>query len=389
MIRFQLFLLLLLSGCAGPLWAQYALGHKTQVFNDPARNNRAVSAEIYYPATAAGDDQALAAGVFPVVVFGHGFVMSTGAYLNVAEALAPAGFVVCLPSTESGFAPGHDNFARDLAFLAATMQAEGASTGSFWQGHIANRTALMGHSMGGGAALLGTPLYAGITATAVFAPAETTPSAIGACAQIQNPVLMFTGSQDCITPTANHAGPMFAALDSVCKTHVDITGGNHCYFGDYNFNCNFGETTTGCSPGISREQQHEKVFALLLPWLRFYLYDQADQWAVFQEKLGTTEGLVVTQDCPTATAAPSPATPITLRLSPNPALRELLVQTSGQLEAPPSGFTAIDSAGRSCELSFQALSEGWMLDVSALPPGFYHLRMRSKKGEIRAGFIKN
>lgn len=380
---------MLLLGSSSTLWGQYALGHSTRVFNDPARNNRAVAAEIYYPAATAGDDQALAAGAFPVVVFGHGFVMSTNAYLNVAQALAPQGFVVCLPSTESGFAPSHDNFSRDLAFLAAVMQQEGATSGSFWQGHIAARTALMGHSMGGGAALLATPLYDGITATAVFAPAETTPSAASACAQIEKPVLMFTGSQDCITPTASHAGPMFAALDSVCKTQVDITGGNHCYFADYNFNCNFGEATTGCTPGISREQQHEKVFALLIPWLRFYLYDEPGQWAVFQNALGTLGGVVVTQECASATATQSPAAPTALRLSPNPARRELLVQSNERIDDARPEFTAIDSAGRKYPLTFQTSTEGWLLDVSALPNGFYRLQMLTGKGVSSAGFIKN
>ena len=182
---------------------------------------------------------------------------------------------------------------------------------------------------------------------------------------------------------------MFAALDSVCKTQVDITGGNHCYFADYNFNCNFGEATTGCTPGISREQQHEKVFALLIPWLRFYLYDEPGQWAVFQNALGTVGGVVVTQECASATSTQSPATPTALRLSPNPARRELLVQTNERIDDARPEFTAIDSAGRTYPLTFQTSTEGWLLDVSALPNGFYRLQMLTGKGVSSAGFIKN
>lgn len=372
------------------LFGQYPIGHKTLTFNDPARANRAIQTELYYPAQLSGDDQPLAAGQFPAVVFGHGFVMSVNAYANVWEALVPQGFIVCLPVTEGGFAPSHDNFAKDLAFLVTALQDAGAVSGGFWEGHISGKFALMGHSMGGGSALLGAPLNPAITATAVFAPAETTPSAITACAQIESPVLIFTGSQDCVVPTANHGAPMYDALGSDCKTHVDLTGGNHCYFGNFNFNCNLGESTTGCQPGITREQQHALVTGLLLPWLNAQLKADTVQWASFQSGLVSTPGIQSAQNCGLSTAAGLPATQPGWVISPNPVERELFIH----LDQAPSGsvqFAAADSSGRIFNFSSQAVNLGptdWRLDVSALPAGAYRLLLTNAAGSLSAAFLK-
>lgn len=384
-------LLFLLAFQTIQLFGQFSIGHKTLTFNDPARNNRAVQTELYYPAQASGDDQPIAAGAFPAIVFGHGFVMSVNAYANVWEALVPAGFVVCLPTTEGGFAPSHDNFAKDLAFLVTALQEAGAASGSFWEGHFSGKFALMGHSMGGGSALLGTPLNSAVTATAVFAPAETTPSAIAACGQIQNPVLIFTGSQDCIVPTASHGGPMYAALPPVCKTHIDLTGGNHCYFANFNFNCNLGESTTGCQPGITREQQHALVSALLLPWLNAQLKSDTAQWSVFQNEWANTPGLLATQECGLSTAATAPQTDTLLSLFPNPANREISVRWDGRALSAEIQFSAVDSSGRGFALSGQSVSFAppvWKIDVSTLPAGAYRLLVVTGMEQYSAGFIK-
>ena len=99
--------------------AQYPIGSTVVTFQDPARANRLVETDIYYPAIAAGVNAPVAADSFPVIAFGHGFVMTVPAYENVWTALVPLGFIVCLPRTEGGFSPSHENFGRDLAFCAS------------------------------------------------------------------------------------------------------------------------------------------------------------------------------------------------------------------------------------------------------------------------------
>lgn len=68
--------LLLISNCFLQLNAQYQIGHTTITYIDASRSNRSIATEIYYPALTAGNNTTAAAGQFPVIVFGHGFVMA-------------------------------------------------------------------------------------------------------------------------------------------------------------------------------------------------------------------------------------------------------------------------------------------------------------------------
>ena len=98
-------------------FAQFPVGHRTITFVDPARNNRQVPAEIYYPAVAAGNNTTLASGAFPVIVFGHGFLMPYSSYAYFRNAMVPDGYFVVFPTTEGTLVPNHLNFGLDLAFL--------------------------------------------------------------------------------------------------------------------------------------------------------------------------------------------------------------------------------------------------------------------------------
>jgi len=49
----------------------YSIGHRTMNFKDPARNDRPVPSEVYYPAETSGNNTNCAEGAFPVIVFGH------------------------------------------------------------------------------------------------------------------------------------------------------------------------------------------------------------------------------------------------------------------------------------------------------------------------------
>jgi len=87
-ILFTALLLWLVTG----VQAQFSIGHTTITFNDPNRTGgfgsgggagRQIQTEIYYPAAMAGDNVPVSVGEFPVVVIGHGFVMSWDAYANI------------------------------------------------------------------------------------------------------------------------------------------------------------------------------------------------------------------------------------------------------------------------------------------------------------------
>lgn len=277
----------------------YEIGHTSATYLDPARNNRQVGVEIYYPALTAGDDVPVApppAGGFPPIAFGHGYMMAYDDYDYVWTTLVPAGYILALARTEGGLFPSHGEFGKDLAFLVGKIQLEGANPASLFYGAVATTCAVMGHSMGGGASVLAAAEDPAITALANLAAAETSPSAIAAAAGITAPALMFAGSNDCVAPPSQHQIPIYQALASDCKALVTITGGSHCQFAEYDYLCGLGEG--GCPPpGIAREAQHAIVVQLLRPWLDFVLREDGGAWAEYQARLDEAAGFTYVQDC--------------------------------------------------------------------------------------------
>lgn len=287
--------------------AQYAIGHRTITFNDPSRTGgfgsgggpgRQIQTEIYYPATSAGTATPVASGVFPVITVGHGFVMSWDAYQNLWDYFVPKGYILAFPRTEGGFSPSHNNFALDLRVVNERMKLEGSTPSSPFYQKIASKTAIMGHSMGGGASMLAASGYTQITTVVGLAPAETTPSAITAAGSISVPALIFSGSQDGVTPPATHHIPIYNAIPaSVCKTFVSITGGAHCYFANPNFNCDFGESTSSTGISVTRATQQTKTQRILEEWFKFKLKTDCDAFQSFQDSLTNMTGITYMQNC--------------------------------------------------------------------------------------------
>ncbi|MEO9533889.1 MAG: alpha/beta hydrolase [Crocinitomicaceae bacterium] len=282
------------------------IGHTTITFNDPSRTGgfgsgggagRQIQSEIYYPADLAGEDVPLSNGQFPVIVFGHGFVMAWDAYENLWEELIPQGYIMVFPRTEGGFSPSHQEFALDLALLVDKMQTLNTTTSSLFENKVANKTAIMGHSMGGGASILAASNNTTIETVIGLAPAETTPSAISAATTISVPALIFSGSEDAVTPPADHHQPIYQDLGSSCKYFVSITGGAHCYFANSNFNCDFGEGTSGGNISVTREEQHLTTFQFLNDWLAFKLKSDCNSFVDFQNNLNSNTDITFEDDC--------------------------------------------------------------------------------------------
>ena len=81
-------ILLIFSGA----FSQHQVRHFNTTYQDTSRGNRNIETEVYYPATTAGDNTPMTSGQFPVIVFGHGFVMVWSAYPNLWEEFVPNGW---------------------------------------------------------------------------------------------------------------------------------------------------------------------------------------------------------------------------------------------------------------------------------------------------------
>ena len=302
-------ILLLLFSVPFCIIGQYQIGHSTITFNDPSRSGgfgsgggpgRQIQTEIYFPSYTAGENTAVATFPnFPVIVFGHGFAMGWDAYANIWQHLAPQGYILAFVRTEGSLipAPSHGDFGDDLALVATKMLALNGTAGSPFNGKVKQKVVIMGHSMGGGATMLAAENNTSIAGIVGLAPAETNPSAVSVCGNINVPALIFSGSNDGVTPPIDNHLPMYQGLASSCKSYVSITGGAHCYFANSNFNCDFGESTSSQGISITRAQQQQKTFQILDPWLNYVLNTDCYALADFQASLITTAGTVNQTTC--------------------------------------------------------------------------------------------
>ncbi|MGL4596085.1 MAG: T9SS type A sorting domain-containing protein [Bacteroidia bacterium] len=303
----RLFLLTVFLLGALATWAQpYNVGHIQITYNDPARSNRAIQTELYYPATTAGESTPMVNGQFPVIVFGHGFVMVWSAYSNIWDNLAPQGYILAFPRTEGNISPNHGEFGADLAFLVSKLQSEGATnSSSIFYNHVNTKSAIMGHSMGGGSSFLAAANNTNITTMISFAAANTNPSSIAAAQQISVPSLVISGQNDCVARPTQHQIPMYDSLASACKAYVEILGGGHCYFAETNFNCSAGEGTCTPNPTITRLEQQDATQDFAGMWLAYYLKDDCTAWTNFQDSLQNSARVATqfacTQQTPTIT----------------------------------------------------------------------------------------
>ncbi|HAN65995.1 MAG TPA: hypothetical protein DCQ34_06930 [Chitinophagaceae bacterium] len=278
---------------------QYAVGKRNISFTDPSRSNRNIPFECYYPADQAGNNVPLASGAqkFPIVVFGHGFVIPASAYAWLGDSLARNGYVVAVPTTESGFLPSHGAFGKDLYFLCAQLKAENSNSSSFLYQRVWPKAAVAGHSMGGGSSILAAAEGPAVDAVFNFAAAETNPSATSAALLVNKPNLFFSGSNDCIVaPSVQTA--MFNNIPNSCKTQVNITGATHCQFSNNNGTCVFGQISSGCnSSPISTTQVFGNIMDILLPFLDYHVKDICIRGQSFLQALQTQTGSVITNNC--------------------------------------------------------------------------------------------
>jgi pimeloyl-ACP methyl ester carboxylesterase len=302
----------------------FDVGHTSITFYDSSRN-RNIETEIYYPADNPGENVPIASGNFPVIVFGHGFLMSWESYENFWTELVPNGYVICFPTTEMTLTPSHENFGLDLKFAATQMQNENNDNSSFFFNSLASKTGLLGHSMGGGASFLAAENNSIISTLVTFAAAETNPSAISASLNITVPTLIFSGDDDCVTPPDENQTLMYNELASNCKTHISIIDGGHCYFADDNFNCSLGETFCNPTIDITREEQQLITFNFLKLWLDYSLYDDLNSFNNFDDLLQSSTQTNFTQFCNSLTVQDI-SEQTSIKIYPNPVIDKLNLQ---------------------------------------------------------------
>lgn len=248
---------------------------------------------VHYPGTAAGVGTAVDVqdGPYPIVAFGHGFVCPVSLYQSTGAHLASWGFVVIMPQTQGSLLPSHPALAADMRSALDWLASEGATASSPWAGAIAaDRRGVMGHSMGGGCALLAASQDPRIRAAVPMAAADTNPSSVAASASVRCATRLVAGSQDTIVPPSTNA-PMFSNLPGPAQL-VTITGGFHCGFVD--------SAIVFCDSGsITRAQQLSTVRREATEFLLLYLRGESSLWGAVWDAPPPGDGVAV-QSHPTA-----------------------------------------------------------------------------------------
>jgi hypothetical protein len=297
--------------------AACAVGSATLTLTGSPGTSGDLTVRAFYPATAAAADAPLAAGVFPVVVFGHGYQQSFADYRYVWEGLVPHGYIVALHDRlTSDLTIDIDAYALDLIFIAGRLQGLGADPASPFGGHVAAATAIMGHSTGGGASFnayddAATLGLAAPTAIAAFAPLGDLTgspvygrSPIDAAAGVAAPVLVLDGAEDCLCPPARHSEPIVAALPATTPAlRVTLTRGDHCGFSDAAgpglAKCELGETyacgLSGQGSTMGSGAQNPLALTVLLPWLDLHLRARPGAAAALDAALASSEVTVAAQ----------------------------------------------------------------------------------------------
>lgn len=354
------------------------IGSRSVTFYDAARD-RDVPCEVRYPGATAGSNVPLAQGSFPVLVIGHGFLMSVDAYANLWDHFVPKGYICVLPTTEGGF-PDHGAFGADLAFVAEAMQTAGADASSPFFGGVSPATALMGHSMGGGASFLAAAQSPTVQTLVNFAAAETDPSAITAASSVTMPTLVFAGTDDCVTPVAENQAPMYAACASACKAFVNIIDGRHCFFANSNFACSTGEIICG-GASITRAAQHSVVNDFSGLWLDHFLKGDADAFTAFSDSVAASVRVEADLACISTGMSLLAASEAPL-LHPVPSAGPVHISGGGAW----SQYRVVDAVGR-CVLQGPRPVDGAAIDMTALPDGRYQVLLVSPQRVERAALV--
>ena len=368
----------------------YLIGHKSITYTDPARSNRSIPCEIYYPATSAGTNTPIVQSTFPVIVFGHGFVMGYDAYQSYWDSLVPHGYIMIFPTTEGSMipTPNHLSFGLDLAFMVTKIQSEGALVSSFFYQRIASTSAILGHSMGGKGSVIAASNNTNITTTVSFGMANSnSPDAIlNYAPNVTVPAIVFSGANDCVATPVDNQIPLYNALGSLCKTFISVTGGSHCQFAESNFNCNFGEATCSPAPTITRDQQHAIVLSLLMPYLDYMLKNSASAEIIYNNMLLISSDITYLKSCSTSgiNSKNETANPVFLCF-PNPARESVTIKMENLLL--PVTFTIYDLTGR---VIFTRELQNFEIEtaIDKIEPGSYFISISNERVKITRKLIK-
>lgn len=149
----------------------------------------------------------------PAVAVGHGWMQPAARYAGLLRHLASWNIVALVPATERGPLASASALAADLR--TALEVSTKVRLGSGQISVDPSRLGLVGHGIGGGAAVIaasgGMDADERVRAVVLLAPTEVRPSAIDAARSVRAPGLVLMAGRDKVASPVGHAEPIAAA----------------------------------------------------------------------------------------------------------------------------------------------------------------------------------
>ncbi|MCH2032654.1 MAG: T9SS type A sorting domain-containing protein [Tenacibaculum sp.] len=346
---------------------EYEIDSFTKTFIDSNRGNRRVTAKVYYP-----KQDVVTNENYPVIVFGHGFVMNYSAYENFFDTLVSRGYIVVFVTTEGSVFANHKAYSEDLAFMVSEIKNEANDSNSPIFELVGDFNALLGHSMGGGAAIVAASQVE-VNTLVTFAPAKLRFNTTTPATEVSEESIVFSGSADGVTkPNENHI-PLYESLGSSCKYFISITGGAHCYYAKPNGYCDFGERFSSRDITVTRSEQQEIMFTYVIPWLDYKLKNNPEAYELFQNTLLNATDVTYENECNNNSRIAIeglPETSFDIQIGPNPVKSFVNINTSDEYE-----IERVEVYNKSGKLFLNSKSK--QLDLSALKRGIYLMKVYS------------
>lgn len=130
----------------------------------------------------------------PAVAFGHHWTKDVDDYHGTLRHLASWGIAVAAPNTETGFRPDHRGFAADLETSLQILAGVRLGNGNI--SVSPGKLGIVGHGMGGGAAVLAAVDNPKVKAVATVYPANVAPSAVEAARALFAPGMVIGPGED-------------------------------------------------------------------------------------------------------------------------------------------------------------------------------------------------
>lgn len=143
----------------------------------------------------------------PAVAFGHGWLIDPDRYAGTLRHLASWGIVAAAPRTQRGPVPSHLALAGDLGL--ALDVCTGVRLGPGEISVHPDQLGVVGHGMGGSAAVLAASARPDLRAVAALFPQPSAPSPASVAADISAPLLTTVTSADAVA--ADSLGRVLAA----------------------------------------------------------------------------------------------------------------------------------------------------------------------------------